>query len=658
MPTFRYDQPPDEFAVRREDRFPISNGRLFVMQSSSPDLAAFVDDVRWPSPASDNWMHPHGCCLMAQDLRTGRMARSTDGTLRVARRRYLPDGILRTDLVGFQGRLALRVRDFVVPGRDIWVRRVEVAAAQPGLRHLRLIHFLAPRTGDEAGILRAERLPSGFLFHGCARAPFVALHCDHPLDAWLLVESAYSRAGVGDLPSGAADLVARGGDLPAPGHQRPAERLELAAAVDMALEPGPAVIHFALAFGERAHDVEAPGLLHSTYAATRRWWRGWLAGGVVVETASRRINALYRTSLVVARMCQASNGSVTYAGCGDYGARAWPRDAVWYAIGMDYAGHHQEAERALEWCASLKRREDGTFYANYLVDGDRPDWEQPEHDQSGLVLAGFWVHHLFVRRKELLARHWPVLRGCADTIVGLVDGSGLVREDTSIWEDRLAQNTFTSGVCAFGLWCAARIAGTLGHRGPAASWEGAAQRIRRAVLARTYNPARGCLVENPVSRHLDGAVLTLNSWFPVLRGSARFERGLPAIVAGLWHDGLGGLRRREMEDNTPRQDWDKFPWPGVTLWAVDAYVEAERSKATGRWRGPQSRLKQAARCYRGWQITPCRRASLPRTCTQTATPGSRCPATLPWGSRAPWSAWAVWCSMGGCTPGGPWSFQG
>jgi len=591
MPTFRYDRPPDEFAVRREDRFPVSNGRLFVMQSSSPDLAAFVDDVRWPSPASDNWIHPHGCFLMAQDLRTGLVAKSTDGTLQRARRRYLPDGALHTVLLGFKGRLALRVWDFVVPNRDIWVRRVEVATALPGVSRIRLIYFLAPRTGDEAGVLRAERLPSGFLFYGCGLAPFVALHCDRPLDAWLLAGSAYPRAGVGDLPSA-------GGDLPAPGNLRPTDRLELAAAVDLLVQRDRVVVHFALAFGERAGDVEAPGPLRSMYAVTRRWWRGWLAGGVTVQTPSRRINGLYRTSLVIARMCQASNGAVTYAGCGDYGARAWARDAVWYAIGMDYAGHHHEAERALEWCASLKRKNDGTFYANYLVDGDRPDWEQPEYDQLGLILAGFWVHHLFAGREEWLAHHWPFLRSCADAIVGLTDDSGLVREDTSIWEDRLAQNTFTSGVCAFGLWCAARIAGTLGHRGLAASWRDSALRIRRAVLARTYNAARGCLVESPGSRYVDGAVLTLGSWFPILRGSARFERGLSAIVTRLWHDGLRGLRRREMEDNTPRQDWDKFPWPGVTLWAVDALVEAGRSRESGRRRWPRGRLKQAARCLR------------------------------------------------------------
>jgi hypothetical protein len=61
MPTFRYDQPPDEFAVHREDRFPVSNSRLFVLQSSSIDLTAFVDDIHWPTPASDNWMHANGC---------------------------------------------------------------------------------------------------------------------------------------------------------------------------------------------------------------------------------------------------------------------------------------------------------------------------------------------------------------------------------------------------------------------------------------------------------------------------------------------------------------------------------------------------------------------------------------------------------------------
>ncbi len=309
---------------------------------------------------------------------------------------------------------------------------------------------------------------------------------------------------------------------------------------------------------------------------------------MIVETKNRKVNWLYRVNLMIAKMCQAENGAVLYVGCDDYGARAWPRDGIWYAIGMDYAGHHAEAEKALQWCTTLKRKDDGLFYVNYLVDGDQPDWTQPEFDYFGEILAGFWLHYLFTRQPEWLAQHGVFLRGCAEAIVNLLDENNLVRADTSIWEDHLAQNTFTSGMCAFGLWCAARVAETLGHGELALFWEGTGQRMKQAILTLPYDATRGCLTVSPGSHYVDGAVLTLNSWFPLLRGEEKFERGLLAIVDALWHDALGGLKRREAEENTPRQDWDKFPWPGVTLWAADAFVEA------GRW-------QDATRCL-DWVI--------------------------------------------------------
>jgi GH15 family glucan-1,4-alpha-glucosidase len=579
MPTFRYDQTPDEFSIHREDRFPLSNNRLFVMQSSSTDLAAFVDQVRWPTPASDNWMHAHGCFFIVQDLSTMRIAKNTDGTLRVLRRRYQPDGTLVTHLTAFQGRLRMCLRDFVVPERDVWVRRVEIGSRWAKAHRVRLVLFFAPRTADESGTLQGERTPTGFLFYGRANAPFIALHCDRPFSTWLLAEGTYARAGVGDLP--------------VDGEQHLTDRVELAAATDLELPPNRTVIiHHAIAFDQSAEGAtlvvaptgQAQGLpLRGLYAQTRRWWQTWFRDGVVIKTRSRKVDWLYRVNLMVARMCQAENGGLPYVGCGDYGARAWPRDVVWYALGMDYAGHHAEAEKALEWCTTLKRKDDGSFYVNYLVDGDRPDWTQPEYDCFGEILAGFWLHYLFTRRERWLARHWVFLRGCADAIVKLAESNNLVRADTSIWEDHLAQNTFTSGVCAFGLWCAARVAERLKERDYAASWEGAAKEIKQAILTVAYDATRGCLTVNPGSRHVDGAVLTLNSWFPLLSGEDKFERGLLTMVDALWHDTLGGLRRREQEENTPRQDWDKFPWPGVTLWAADAFIEVGRWQDAARY---------------------------------------------------------------------------
>jgi len=569
MPIFKYDREPDEFAIHKEDKFLVSNNRLFVLQSSSPDLAAFVDQVHWPTPVSDNWMHPNGCFFIVQDLSTGRIAKSTDGTLRVVRRRYQPDGTLINHLCAFGGQVTLRLQDFCVPGQDVWVRRLTLSYRGHKPCRVRLIVFFAPRTGDADGVVHGERTESGFLFRGRDDAPFIGLHLDLPVAAWLLSEFAYPRAALGELR--------------AEGEHQPADRVELAVATDLDLRPGQTeTLHYAIAFGRTEGEVCALDTLDALYAQTRRWWCAWFREGVLIETQSRKVDWLYRVNLMVAKMCQAENGAVPYVGCGDYAARTWPRDTLWYAMGMDYAGHPAEAEKALEWCTTLKRKDDGSFYVNYLVDGDRPDWAQPEYDYFGEILTGFWLHYLFTRREEWLAKHWEFLHGCADAIVTLLDGNGLVRADTSIWEDHLAQNTFTSGVCAFGLWCAARAAETLGHRELAARWEGTAQKIKQALLTLTYDAGRGCVTVAPGDPHVDGAVLALGSWFPLLTGEEKFTRGLATLVETLWHNELGGLKRREAEENTPRQDWDKFPWPGVTLWAADAFLEAGRQRDAAR----------------------------------------------------------------------------
>lgn len=568
MVVFAYDKEVEEFPQHFEDRLLVSNNRLFVLQATHPDLYAFIDDLRWPTPASDNWMHDRGCFFMIQDVQNGEMARSIDGTMVHKRRKYSPDGSLLNILQAFDSTFILSIRDFCVPHKDIWVRRLKVRSTSGREKKIRLILFIAPRTGNEKRILEGQRLENdAFIFNGSKGAPYVAVASDKEVRRYLLSKQAYQKAFVGTFKEEA--------------QTEEANRVELALAIDLNLGPGETeLVNFSISLGttrEEAlrylnRDAREPDAF---YLHTRKWWEEWFKKGTVFRSSCPKLNWLYQVNLMVSKMCQAQNGAVPYTGCGDYDGMTWVRDNVWYAMGMDYAGHFEEAQKALDWCLSLERRENGSFYTNYLVDPHTPKWTQIEHDFMGEILTGIWVHYLFTQDKSFLSERWEAIREYAGIILQNISGNGLIDDDFSIWEDNPSQNTFTSGVCAFGLWCASQMAKVLGEPYLSQQWEHSSKTVVEALQDLCYSQELECLTESPNSAFIDGSVLALFSWFPLFRGKHKFDKCIDRICSRLWHKEIGGLRRREKELCNPKQDWDKFPWPGVTLWAADALLERD-----------------------------------------------------------------------------------
>ncbi|MCL4416021.1 MAG: glycoside hydrolase family 15 protein [Actinobacteria bacterium] len=570
--NFIYDEEVEDLSEHIEDKLIVSNNRIFVLQSTNPELFAFVDDIRWPNPASDNWMYSHGCFFMVQDLQSKDMARSIDGTLTHKKRKYIPNGSLLNVLGAFDSAITLSLYDFCVPNKDLWVRRLRVKNVSKIDKNIRIILFIAPRTCNEKGILKGRKLKNNvFIFDGNIEAPYVAIACDNKVDDYIISRDAYQNAYIGNFEE---DKRIEDPD-----------RVELALAIDLSLKTAETkLVNFFISFGKTRDDVlqlinQITINSDELFVQTRKWWGNWFKEGITFHSSSAKLDWLYRVNLMVSKMCQAENGAVPYIGCGDYDRMAWVRDNVWYAVGMDYSGHFDEAQKALDWCFMLKRRKDGCLYTNYLVDPNVPKWTQLEHDFYGEILTGIWVHYIFTQNKDYLSEGWITIKNCAEIIIKNISQNGLIAQDYSIWEDNLSQNTFTSGVSAFGLLCASQIAEALGKIPLHEQWRHYSEDIVKAIKDLCYKQEIECFTESPDSIYIDGSVLILFSWFPIFRVESKFYKCVENICNRLWHKKIGGLRRREKELNNPRQDWDKYPWPGVTLWAADAYLEMGDDRA-------------------------------------------------------------------------------
>lgn len=222
-----------------------------------------------------------------------------------------------------------------------------------------------------------------------------------------------------------------------------------------------------------------------------RQTRRWLASGTVPgRTGTQRTMAA--RALLDLHLLQQRSGAVEAA---HYGAWEynWPRDSSFAAVALAVTGHGDDAYRALSFDASTQKS-DGSWDARTLLTGPQvPDGRAPQLDADGWVPWAIWQwyraasgKHVTRQQARRLRNLWPTVRAAAELMSGSLDDDGLPPASPDYWEIGTdAPNIGTAAPWLAGLRASASLARTLGHRGAARTWRGAAKRLSTGI-ARTF----------------------------------------------------------------------------------------------------------------------------------------------------------------------------
>lgn len=207
-----------------------------------------------------------------------------------------------------------------------------------------------------------------------------------------------------------------------------------------------------------------------------------------------------RTATAIADL-QLRDGSIPW----EKGRHADPWNHLEAAMGLDVAGFHDVARRAIEWLAAVQRS-DGSWPMSYV--GGRVENEAADTNFTAYIAAAAWHHYLSTGDRAFLRDLWPTISAAIDFVVKhqgpagqiwwSVDGEGRA------WESALL--TASSSI-HLSLSAALAIAGELGHERPV--WGAAQARLGQAISHR-----RG--VFEPRDRY------AMDWYYPVLSGALDF----------------------------------------------------------------------------------------------------------------------------------------
>lgn len=299
-----------------------------------------------------------------------------------------------------------------------------------------------------------------------------------------------------------------------------------------------------------------------------------------------------------------------YRACGGYGY-CWGRDATFVAAAFDEAGYHQQAEKFYYFSAQVQSP-DGSWRQRYFTDGlAAPTWGK-QVDQTGTVLWGYRHHYRLTKSSKFLSGIWPSLAAGASYLAGSLAENGLPAPGMDLWEDEFSQNTYSSAATYGGLTAAAEMAELTGEKEKAGFWRQAAESIREGILKYQWSEEHNRFlrgINRRVSREayeqalaagegaeicmdhtgiypdyrvardtrIDAALLGLVFPFAVLKpDDPRMISTARAIEEELWNNAGGGLRRYSGDCYRGGN-----PWLITTFWLAIYYSMLGQKERAG-----------------------------------------------------------------------------
>jgi MYXO-CTERM domain-containing protein len=256
---------------------------------------------------------------------------------------------------------------------------------------------------------------------------------------------------------------------------------------------------------------------------------------------------------------------------------SWVRDMAYAVAGLARAGHLDEARAALEFQLNAPRgrhtAEVGMPYrisiTRYFGNGEEEsdcnaDGPNVEFDGFGLFLWSLGEYLRAGGDASIVEAHWPVISAeIADVLVSLVDDSGVISADSSIWEvhwnGRQRRFTYTSLAAVRGLCEAAEMARGRGDDDAAMRYQTTAESIRAALISR-HTDRRGALVqsaEDLIAGHnyVDAATVEAINWGIVDPSGRVAQATLASLLDNLTVATGTGLMRNDDGGWYDSQEW-------------------------------------------------------------------------------------------------------
>ncbi|MBD0380086.1 glycoside hydrolase family 15 protein [Paenibacillus sedimenti] len=257
------------------------------------------------------------------------------------------------------------------------------------------------------------------------------------------------------------------------------------------------------------------------YEKTSAYWRQFLADAVPApETDDDDIRELYERSLLTMKlMSDEQSGSVVaapefdegFTRCGGY-SYCWGRDAAFITTALDRVGLSDLSTQFYEWTLTAQDP-DGSWQQRHYHDGRlAPSWGL-QIDEGASILWGMWQHYSHIQDPAFAERVWPAVAKGADFLVRYLDEeTGLPAPSRDLWEERLAEHTYSAAAVYGGLSAAAAFAQLRGLETEAAAWSIAAEGIQQRIRELCWNEDRGSFyrglklaVTEPVYREAQAA---------------------------------------------------------------------------------------------------------------------------------------------------------
>ncbi len=398
------------------------------------------------------------------------------------RQAYVPDtNILETFYINNHKKLKVKQTDFVLPEKDVLVRRYELentgdAAIEPGF----MSYTSAVSTNPQlAGIL--FDFPSDSLIHYKYNY-YISISSDQEVWKFQLGNDAFGNAdraqlkgidNIGMMPDGA--LAWKLGKIAPGGKKALSVYISAAHSLNAARESAKLARHL---------DYE------KELKNTKKYWEDYLSSAQNIRTGNKEVDELYRRSILVFRlMSDKHTGGLLaspeideeFTKCGRY-AYCWGRDAAFITGAMDACGLHEDVDKFYRWAAAIQD-EEGSWQQRYHMDGNlAPSWGM-QIDETGTILWGILRHYRITGDKGFLSGMWACVRKGAAFLLEFMDReTGLPWLSFDLWEERLGEHAYSTAAVYGGLMSAAEIGLVMGAPGKLTdTWKAAAQALKPAL---------------------------------------------------------------------------------------------------------------------------------------------------------------------------------
>lgn len=326
------------------------------------------------------------------------------------------------------------------------------------------------------------------------------------------------------------------------------------------------VLHICL-----AHDLKTLKMLtreiincdpYKELERTAAYWRNYIDGARRINTGVRKVDALYRRSLLVfALMTDKKTGALLaapeideeFTRCGRY-AYCWGRDAAFITTALDKCGLPRNVGDFYRWAAKVQD-EEGSWQQRYQMDGNlAPSWGL-QIDEGGSIIWGILKHYEMSGDKAFLTEMWPSVKRGTEFLRSYIDHeTGLPWLSFDLWEERFGEHAYsTAAVCA-GIEAGAKIAEILGAEGTSG------REVRKTGTAADKSDAAAQKAEAAGSQEAEMAEAAAEAKTEAkTEAKAKVEAVAEEFqqLVEVWREAAGRLRSA-LQMNFWKPEWNRF----------------------------------------------------------------------------------------------------